>query len=164
MWKVDTTRYDTTREAYAHVGVGVGVGDHVGRCNKVVTAQKQLTVDRAPPILVVQLKRFDVMSGGGKINKTVTFREQLDIAKVMSEDKKVRYIRLSALTRALVNIVNVCCVIAHRTRHRTHCRRREACSTNCTARSCITAAPCSVDTTCRSSNPTASGTYSTTTR
>jgi hypothetical protein len=39
---------------------------------------------------MVQLKRFDVMSGGGKINKTVTFRERLDIAKVMSEDKKVR--------------------------------------------------------------------------
>ncbi len=73
------------------VCVSCVVCDDVGRCNKVVTAQKQLTVDRAPPILVVQLKRFDVMSGGGKINKTVTFREQLDIAKVMSEDKKVRY-------------------------------------------------------------------------
>lgn len=46
-------------------------------------------MDKAPPILVVQLKRFDVMSGGGKINKTITFREQLDIAQVMSEDKKV---------------------------------------------------------------------------
>ncbi|ELR25492.1 ubiquitin specific protease, putative [Acanthamoeba castellanii str. Neff] len=66
----------------------LSTGYKCGRCNKVVTAQKQLTVDRAPPILVVQLKRFDVMSGGGKINKTVTFREQLDIAKVMSEDKK----------------------------------------------------------------------------
>jgi len=58
----------------------------------VVRAQKQLTVDNAPPILIVQLKRFDIMRGGGKINKTVTFREQLDIAQVMSEDKKVSVI------------------------------------------------------------------------
>jgi len=60
------------------------------RCNKVVKAQKQLTVDRPPPVLTIQLKRFDVMSGGGKINKTITFRDQLDIAQVMSEDKRVR--------------------------------------------------------------------------
>ncbi len=38
---------------------------------------------------MLQLKRFDVMHGGGKINKSVTFRQQLDISHIMSPEKKV---------------------------------------------------------------------------
>jgi ubiquitin C-terminal hydrolase len=41
-------------------------------CQHKVKAIKQLTVHRAPAVLSIQLKRFDLMGGwGGKINKFV---------------------------------------------------------------------------------------------
>jgi ubiquitin carboxyl-terminal hydrolase 36/42 len=58
------------------------------RCNK-QAGQKQLTVYRAPNILVITLKRFDMMQGGGKINKSVVFREDLSLQKVMSRNSPV---------------------------------------------------------------------------
>ncbi|KAG6383323.1 hypothetical protein SASPL_156929 [Salvia splendens] len=53
-------------------------------CNAYVMAWKRLTVDRAPNILTIALKRFQ--SGRfGKLNKRVTFPETLDLSPYMSE-------------------------------------------------------------------------------
>ncbi|KAL1552589.1 ubiquitinyl hydrolase 1 [Salvia divinorum] len=53
-------------------------------CNAYVMAWKRLTVQRAPNILTIALKRFQ--SGRfGKLNKRVTFPETLDLSPYMSE-------------------------------------------------------------------------------
>ncbi|XP_024531505.1 ubiquitin carboxyl-terminal hydrolase 15 isoform X1 [Selaginella moellendorffii] len=53
------------------------------RCNAYVRAKKRLSVHEAPNILTIALKRFQ---GGkfGKINKKVTFPEELDMVPYMS--------------------------------------------------------------------------------
>ncbi|ONK70513.1 uncharacterized protein A4U43_C05F34480 [Asparagus officinalis] len=54
-------------------------------CNGYVKAWKRLTVHQAPNILTIALKRFQ--SGRfGKLNKRVTFPEELDLSPYMSED------------------------------------------------------------------------------
>lgn len=57
---------------------------------KTSAAQKQLTIYKAPNILTITLKRFDVMRGGGKINKTIVFREELSLARVMAPNAEVK--------------------------------------------------------------------------
>ncbi|KAL1532363.1 Ubiquitin carboxyl-terminal hydrolase 19, variant 4 [Salvia divinorum] len=53
-------------------------------CNAYVMAWKRLTVQRAPNILTIALKRFQ--SGRfGKLNKRVTFPEKLNLSPYMSE-------------------------------------------------------------------------------
>jgi hypothetical protein len=56
------------------------------RCNQVVAAQKQLTIYELPNLLIVQLKRFDLMHGGLKINKSVVFTEELDLKVALSPE------------------------------------------------------------------------------
>jgi len=63
----------------------VDVGYKCDKCNKAVKAQKQLTIRQAPNVLSIQLKRFDLKFGGLKINKTVIFRETLELNRVMSK-------------------------------------------------------------------------------
>jgi len=46
---------------------------------------------------MVQLKRFDMMRGGLKINKPITFTEELDLKSALSAESKVR-LRDSHLT------------------------------------------------------------------
>ncbi|KAL8499446.1 hypothetical protein ACS0TY_022421 [Phlomoides rotata] len=54
------------------------------RCNDYVIAWKRLSIQRAPNILTIALKRFQ--SGYfGKLNKRVTFPETLDLKSYMSE-------------------------------------------------------------------------------
>ncbi|KAJ6924992.1 ubiquitin carboxyl-terminal hydrolase 18-like [Populus alba x Populus x berolinensis] len=54
------------------------------RCNDYVKAWKRLTIQRAPNVLTIALKRFQ--SGRfGKLNKRVTFPEMLDLSPYMSE-------------------------------------------------------------------------------
>ncbi|XP_009408046.2 ubiquitin carboxyl-terminal hydrolase 19-like isoform X1 [Musa acuminata AAA Group] len=54
-------------------------------CNDYVKAWKRLTVNQAPNILTITLKRFQ--SGRfGKLNKRVTFPQNLDLTPYMSED------------------------------------------------------------------------------
>ncbi|XP_051118981.1 ubiquitin carboxyl-terminal hydrolase 18-like isoform X2 [Andrographis paniculata] len=53
-------------------------------CNAYVTAWKRLTIQQAPNILTIALKRFQ--SGRfGKLNKRVTFPEKLNLTSYMSE-------------------------------------------------------------------------------
>lgn len=61
------------------------------RCQKAVRAQKQLTVFKAPNILIVTLKRFDLLQNGAKLNKPVLFREDLNLKKVMSLNTPVKF-------------------------------------------------------------------------
>lgn len=61
------------------------------RCNQAVPAQKQLTIYSPPNILMVQLKRFDMMRGGLKINKPITFTEEFDLKSALSAESKARH-------------------------------------------------------------------------
>ncbi|KAL3153836.1 hypothetical protein ABBQ32_013412 [Trebouxia sp. C0010 RCD-2024] len=51
---------------------------------KKVRAAKCMTIDQAPAVLVVQLKRFEFSMFGHKINKKVDFETELDLAPFMS--------------------------------------------------------------------------------
>ncbi|KAJ0984241.1 hypothetical protein J5N97_002597 [Dioscorea zingiberensis] len=56
------------------------------RCNGYVKARKQITVHQAPNILTIALKRFE--SGRfGKLNKRVTFPENLDLTPYTSRER-----------------------------------------------------------------------------
>lgn len=54
-----------------------------GRCASYVRARKQLSIDEAPNILTIVLKRFQEGSYG-KINKCITFPEMLDMVPFMT--------------------------------------------------------------------------------
>ncbi|KAJ3093178.1 Ubiquitin carboxyl-terminal hydrolase 36 [Quaeritorhiza haematococci] len=62
------------------------------KCKKLVDAKKRITIHRAPPILTIQLKRFDFTRSmfGGKINKVVKFGETLDMTSYMSSPQQGR--------------------------------------------------------------------------
>ncbi|RKO85553.1 hypothetical protein BDK51DRAFT_24261, partial [Blyttiomyces helicus] len=57
------------------------------KCNALVDARKRITVHEAPAVLTVQLKRFDFLRYGRKVNKPVGFRETLDITPYMSPNQ-----------------------------------------------------------------------------
>jgi len=56
------------------------------RCKRRVEATKAFTIDAAPPVLTVHLKRFGLL--GNKINRPVSYAESLHLGKYMSERKK----------------------------------------------------------------------------
>ncbi|XVF79313.1 hypothetical protein PTKIN_Ptkin14bG0211400 [Pterospermum kingtungense] len=53
-------------------------------CKKLVAARKQLSIRKAPNILVIQLKRFDGIFGG-KIDRLIAFEEVLVVSSFMSK-------------------------------------------------------------------------------
>ncbi|GLI67672.1 hypothetical protein VaNZ11_011833 [Volvox africanus] len=55
--------------------------------NKLVRAVKRISVEEAPNVLTVHLKRFEYGSFGAKINKKVEFGTQLDLRPYMSNTK-----------------------------------------------------------------------------
>lgn len=69
----------------------------IERCEKPVSCQKQITINQTPAILTITLKRFDFLKGGGKINKSVTFRDSLNLSSVMSLGSKVSLKKLLSL-------------------------------------------------------------------
>lgn len=70
------------------------------RCNKKVDASKQMTVEKAPQVLTLQMKRFDAgamaggpmsfMGGMGKIMRQIAYPPMLDLQKIMSPELKCR--------------------------------------------------------------------------
>lgn len=58
-------------------------------CKRRVNATKQFTIDAAPPVLTLHLKRFGVF--GNKINRPIAFGESLNIGRYMSEHTSVPY-------------------------------------------------------------------------
>ena len=55
-------------------------------------AEKQFTLWNLPPVLVVQLKRFDYSSAfGQKINTMIGFEETLDMSPYVSDDRRVEH-------------------------------------------------------------------------
>ncbi|XP_044753108.1 ubiquitin carboxyl-terminal hydrolase 36 [Coccinella septempunctata] len=52
---------------------------HCESCRKKVSATKQFSLERAPAVLCVQLKRFSVTNT--KINRHIAFRQRLDLTK-----------------------------------------------------------------------------------
>lgn len=61
-----------------------------GKCERRVSAKKQMVVHRCPPLLTIQLKRFSLFSfphsgGAQKISKKVRFESSLDMAPFLSQ-------------------------------------------------------------------------------
>lgn len=57
------------------------------KCNKLVTARKQMSLLQAPNVLVIQLKRFEGIFGG-KIDKLINFEEVLVLSSYMCEESQ----------------------------------------------------------------------------
>ena len=66
------------------------------KCQKRVTAQKQMVVQRCPPLLTIQLKRFNMFAK--KINKRISIDSNLDIGPFMSTSS-------SPLTYSLYSVI-----------------------------------------------------------
>eukprot|EP00850_Spirogloea_muscicola_P004443 SM000019S04987 [mRNA] locus=s19:313764:317578:- [translate_table: standard] len=63
-------------------------------CGRRVCAEKQLTIERAPAVLALQLKRFDHQgSHSGKIDKLVHFGTVLDLAPFLSSREQAGQVR-----------------------------------------------------------------------
>lgn len=95
---LEVARADSLQKALAHfTAVEVLDGDnkyHCSKCKTKVRALKQFTIDKAPPILTVQLKRFSSSGGyGGKIDKKVHFESILDLRPFVNggEDEEITY-------------------------------------------------------------------------
>lgn len=76
-------------------------GDNKYRCEhtkRLVRATKQFTIERAPRVLSVLLKRFEFGAFGGKIDRHVAFPVDLDVGPYMSAKCVFRFC-LSADTR-----------------------------------------------------------------
>lgn len=61
------------------------------KCQKRVTAKKQMLIHRSPPLLTVQLKRFNIFTSrhsAQKINKSIQFGDRLDMAPFMSDRRQ----------------------------------------------------------------------------
>ncbi|XP_043689594.1 ubiquitin carboxyl-terminal hydrolase 25-like isoform X2 [Telopea speciosissima] len=52
------------------------------KCKKLVTARKQMSILKAPNVLVIQLKRFEGILGG-KIDRSISFEEDLVLSSYM---------------------------------------------------------------------------------
>ncbi len=50
-----------------------------------VRAKKRITIEEAPNVLTIQLKRFEFGGRGSKISKRVEFGMELDLAPFMSD-------------------------------------------------------------------------------
>lgn len=95
---LEVARADSLQKALAHfTAIEVLDGDnkyHCSKCKTKVRALKQFTIDKAPPILTVQLKRFSSSGGyGGKIDKKVHFESILDLRPFVNggEDEEIKY-------------------------------------------------------------------------
>ena len=66
------------------------------KCQKRVTAHKQMVVQRCPPLLTIQLKRFNMFAK--KINKRVSIESTLDLGPFMSGSA-------SSLTYSLYSVI-----------------------------------------------------------
>jgi ubiquitin C-terminal hydrolase len=60
------------------------------KCEKRVTAKKQMLVHKCPPLLTIQLKRFHLLNSAQKVNKKVKFDAILDMAPFMSSHNSSR--------------------------------------------------------------------------
>uniref|UniRef100_A0ACD5ZPV7 Uncharacterized protein n=1 Tax=Avena sativa TaxID=4498 RepID=A0ACD5ZPV7_AVESA len=60
-------------------------------CRQKVVAKKRFTIDRAPNVLTVHLKRFSPFSSREKIDKKVDFRPVLDLKPFVSDSKGADY-------------------------------------------------------------------------
>jgi len=63
------------------------------QCKKLVDARKQLSIDQAPHVLTVHLKRFT--PAGRKLASTIVYPEQLALLRWMSDQADVRFLYVS---------------------------------------------------------------------
>ena len=83
---VEVNHASTLEKAFEYFMRAEKLGQyHCKRCGCEVEATKQFSIHTPPPILIVQLKRFEYTSNGrGKIMKPVAFRSSLNIARFSS--------------------------------------------------------------------------------
>lgn len=73
-------------------------------CDDKVAARKRLTIYKAPRTLTVHLKRFSFQNGLiNKIDKMITYKEQLDIRPYMTDGQQ----------QSIPQIYNLSAVIVH---------------------------------------------------
>lgn len=65
-------------------------------CKKKVSATKQFTLERAPIVLCIQLKRFSMQ--GTKLNKQVTIKPKLDLSPYVKRNGNLMYRLVSMVT------------------------------------------------------------------
>lgn len=77
-------------------------------CKRRVPATKQFSLERAPKVLCIQLKRFSVM--GGKISRHISFKQTVDIGpyvrKQPSEAQKKLLYKLTSMVTHVGSSVN----------------------------------------------------------
>lgn len=56
-------------------------------CKKKVVAKKRFTIDKAPDVLTIHLKRFSPFNPGQKINKKVDFQSTLNLKPFVSNSE-----------------------------------------------------------------------------
>ena len=69
-------------------------------CKRKQKAVKQFTVDKAPNVLTVQLKRFDPMLMGGKIDRRIDYPAELDLGPFTSSREPAIYSLFAVLVHA----------------------------------------------------------------
>eukprot|EP01130_Rhizamoeba_saxonica_P011522 TRINITY_DN4788_c0_g1_i2.p1 TRINITY_DN4788_c0_g1~~TRINITY_DN4788_c0_g1_i2.p1 ORF type:complete len:458 (+),score=77.04 TRINITY_DN4788_c0_g1_i2:160-1374(+) len=80
------------------------IGYKCDLCDRVVPAQKQLTLKKCPPILTLQLKKFDYM--GNKLNKSILFSDKIDVGPLISVENRVMDSYLYELVAIIVHYGN----------------------------------------------------------
>jgi ubiquitin carboxyl-terminal hydrolase 36/42 len=83
---LDITRVSTLNEALAGYFARENLeecGYKCESCKKKVSATKRFTLERAPVVLCIQLKRFNVM--GGKLGKPIQICQSLDLSKHLAK-------------------------------------------------------------------------------
>lgn len=56
------------------------------KCDRIVNIHKQMSIWRPPEVLCIHLKRFDILKGGSKINKSVVYGETLNLNNYISPE------------------------------------------------------------------------------
>lgn len=89
---LEITRAHSVQKALQRFTTGeVLDGQNSYKCpkqNTMVRAIKRITIEDAPNILIIQLKRFEFSRSGRKISKHVDFDQTLDLSPYMSQGQK----------------------------------------------------------------------------
>lgn len=62
------------------------------RCKQKVRAYKQLTINKAPFVLTIHLKRFDSHIAGQKIDRKVEFEPRIDLKPFVSDPNVSKHV------------------------------------------------------------------------
>lgn len=83
------------------------------RCRKKVVAKKKFTIDKAPYVLTIHLKRFSPFNPREKIDKKVDFQPMLDLKPFISDSKVSNLVfnsqDLPIWIKSVSGLIHYCC-------------------------------------------------------